>query len=165
MKAAVAVLVVLSATTSFAAKAEKSDKSDDEKTVAHATLDKLVAALNAGDANAFMSGFIEEGVVGDPFGRTGKGKADATKIIVENVNTLLQGTKSKATLEGARKLGHDAILIDASVEHENALMLNGSRGTGGTRWTLALVKKGKTWMVTDLRLYMFWPPPPPAPAK
>ena len=160
MKALVAVLVVLTVSTSFAAKPDKSDKSEDEKAVAQAMVDKLIAAMNANDATAFMSGWAEDGVLIDPFAARGNGKADAGKIIAGDLATLLQGTKSKATLERVRRLGNDAIFADADVIHENALLLNGSRGTVGTHWALAMAKKGKTWQVTDVRIYMFAPPPP-----
>ncbi len=123
------------------------------------TLKKFNAAFNTFDENAVASFWADDGTLITPIGEYGRGRSEIAKAYGKNCETILDGTTSKFTIVGARKIGSDCALLDLDHDLQNFRMPDGSTGSMKLHVVILAQKQGNSWQWVDVRPYAFMPPP------
>ncbi|MGC4114510.1 MAG: nuclear transport factor 2 family protein [Myxococcales bacterium] len=76
------------------------------------TLEKFTEAFNRYDTKEVSSFWADDGTLITPGGNFGRGRSGVEKVYREDVETILEGTTSKFTIIGTRKVGSDCLFLD-----------------------------------------------------
>ncbi len=152
-KLALAVGLVVSLSPALA-DAPKVDPSLEE------TRKKFNEAFNRFDPKEVASYWTEDGTLINPVGESGMGRDGVAKVYGKDAETILKGSTSTFTIQGARKLGADLAFLDLDHDIQGFKFLDGSSGPMKLHVVILAQKKGKSWKWLDARPYAFIKPPP-----
>jgi len=124
-----------------------------------ATLTKFNEAFNRLDAKEVASFWADDGTVINPIGNYGSGRSGVERVFREDAESALEGTTSRFTITGARKIGADCVLLDLDDEVQNAKLPDGSTGPMKLHVVVLAQRKGEGWQWLDVRPYGFLPRP------
>ena len=125
-----------------------------------AALRKFNDAFNRMDAKEVASFWAEDGTLLNPVGNFGRGRSGVERVFREDAERILEGTRSRFTITGVRKLAGDCLLLDAEHEVQDFKHPDGSRGTMTLHLVLLVQKKGDRWQWLDARPYGLLSRPP-----
>jgi uncharacterized protein (TIGR02246 family) len=125
-----------------------------------ATIGRFNEAFNRHNANEVGSFWAEDGTVINPIGNHGRGPNAVGRIFHDDMEGILQGTNSRFSVTGARKIGPDHVLLDLDHEVQNFKMPNGSTGTRKLHVVVLAQRRGEGWQFLDVRPYAFVEPTP-----
>jgi uncharacterized protein (TIGR02246 family) len=120
-----------------------------------ATLEKFTEAFNRFDTKEVSSFWADDGTLITPGGNFGRGRSGVEKVYREDVETILEGTTSKFTIIGARKIGSDCLFLDLDHAIQNFKKPDGSSGPYTLHLVILAQKKGDGWQWLDCRPYGF----------
>ncbi len=123
------------------------------------TLKRFTEAFNRADPNEVASFWADDGTLINPGGDFGRGRPGVAKVYGHDCETILDGTRSKFTIVGARKIGGDCAFLDLDHEIENFKMPDSSTGPVKIHLVILAQKKGNSWQWLDARPYAFMEPP------
>jgi uncharacterized protein (TIGR02246 family) len=123
------------------------------------TLRRFNEAFNRFDAKEVASFWTDDGTLYTPVGEYAKGRAGVATAYQHDVESILDGTTSKFTITGARKIGEDCALLDLDHELQNFTRPDGSTGSMKLHTVILAQKTGDGWKWLDARPYAFLPPP------
>jgi len=126
-----------------------------------ATLKKFNEAFNRLDAQEIAPFWADDGTVINPVGNYGQGRSGVERVFREDAERFLEGTTSRFTITGARKVGDDCVLLDLDDDVQNAKRPDGSTGPMKLHVVLLAQKKGEGWQWLDVRPYGFFQTPVP----
>ena len=124
-----------------------------------ATLKKFNEAFNRLDAKEVAPFWADDGTLINPVGHYGNGRSGVERVFREDAERFLEGTTSRFTITGARKVGDDCVLLDLDHDLQNAKRPDGSIGPMNLHVVLLAQKKGEGWQWLDVRPYAFLPTP------
>jgi uncharacterized protein (TIGR02246 family) len=123
-----------------------------------ATIGRFNEAFNRRNENEVASFWAEDGTVINPQGHIGRGPNGVAKVFHDDMQGILQGTTSKFSVTGARKVGPDHVLLDVDHEVQNFKMPGGTTGTGKLHVVILAQRRGDRWQFLDVRPYAFVEP-------
>jgi uncharacterized protein (TIGR02246 family) len=124
-----------------------------------ATLKRFNDAFNRLDAKEVASFWADDGTLINPVGNYGKGRSGVEKVFHEDAETVLEGTTSRFTITGARKVGGDCAFLDLDHEAQNFKMPDETTRTMKMHVVVLAQKKGEGWQWLDVRPYGFFERP------
>jgi len=119
---------------------------------------EFTEAFNRFDEKAVAACWAEDGTLISPIGHYGRGRVDIARVFGQDAKTLLEGSTSRFTLTGARRIGEDCALLDLDHEVQNARMPDGTTGSMKLHVVVLAQKKGERWQWLDVRPYAFLRP-------
>jgi uncharacterized protein (TIGR02246 family) len=117
-------------------------------------------AFNKFDTKAVASCWTEDGTLLTPSGEQGRGRSGVETAYRNDVQTILDGTKSRFTITSVRRLNQDLCFLDLDHELQNCRKPDGTRGTMQLHVCILAKKSGNAWQWLDARPYAFLPKPP-----
>jgi uncharacterized protein (TIGR02246 family) len=123
-----------------------------------ATIGRFTDAFNRRNANEVGSFWAEDGTVINPLGNHGRGPNGVAKVFHDDTQGILQGTTSKFSITGARKIGADHVLLDVDQDIQNFKMPNGTTRTMKLHVVILTQRRGERWQFLDVRPYAFVEP-------
>ncbi len=131
-----------------------------ELSLLEATVKEFNEAFNRFDAAAVASFWTEDGTLISPIGTFGEGRAGVERVYQSDAATILEGSRSHFTIQRARRVAADCVLMDLQHELENCRMPDGSRGTMTLHTVILARRSGDQWRWCDARPYRFAERPP-----
>ena len=122
-------------------------------------LKKFNAAFNRFDTNEVASFWADDGTLITPSGEYGQGRSGVARVYGKDAETILDGTTSRFTIVGARKVGGDCAFLDLEHDIQNFRMPDDSTGSVKLHLVILAQKKGNSWQWLDARPYAFMRPP------
>lgn len=123
---------------------------------------KFGAAFNRFDPREVAAFWEEDGTLIGPTGTWGVGRSGVEKVYATDVATILHGSTSTFTAENVRMLGADMALLDLSHVIEGATIPGRSSGTLKLHVVALARRKGREWMLVDVRPHAYMPQAPAA---
>lgn len=124
-----------------------------------ATLRKFNDAFNRFDAKGVASFWADDGTLINPVGNYGRGRSGVERVFHEDAETFLEGSTSRFTITGARKIGGDCAFLDLDHDVQNCKMPDGSTRDMKLHVVVLAQKKGEGWHFLDVRPYGFFERP------
>lgn len=124
------------------------------------SLRKFEEAFNRQDTQAVAACWTDDGTLITPTGEVGRGRSGVETAYRHDVETILEGTRSRFTITSARRIGQDTCFLDCEHVLQNCPMPDGTRGTMKLHVCMLAKKTGNTWQWLDARPYAFLPKPP-----
>ena len=122
-------------------------------------LRKFNDAFNRFDVQEVASFWADDGTLINPIGEYGTGRSGVAKVYGKDTETILDGTTSKFTIVGSRKIGGDCAFLDLDHDIQNFKMPDGSSGSVKLHLVVLAQRKGSSWQWLDARPYAFMRPP------
>ena len=155
-----AVLLLLFATSAFAADAKKAPMSTDEGVMKSA--EGFFDAWNKHDPKSMTAFWTEDATLINPMGRMAHGSADIEKLMMDEQSTMFKGSIAKVLeMKVTRSLGSNMAFCDGEMTVDGAQSPDGS-AMQQMKMHIAVImeKKGGRWLFADARPYAFMQPPP-----
>jgi len=116
--------------------------------------------FNRFDTKQVAACWTEDGTLITPTGEVGRGRSGVETAYRHDVDTILEGTKSRFSIASVRRLTPEVVFLDLDHELENVRMPDGSTGTMKLHVVILAKKSGDGWQWLDARPYAFLPRPP-----
>ena len=158
-----AVLLLMFATSAFAAETKKATVKPDEAIMK--TAEDFFGAWNKHDVKEMTSYWAEDATLINPMGRLAHGSSDITQLMTDEQTTIFKESTAKVVnLSVTRSLGSSMAFCDGEMTVDGAQGPDGS-AMQSMKFHLAMVmeKKSGKWLIAEARPYSFLLPPPEAP--
>ena len=158
-----AVLVLLFATSAFAAEPKKASPKPDEAVMK--TMQDFFDAWNKHDVKSMTACWADDATLINPMGRMAHGSADIEKLMTDEQTSMFKESTAKVVnLSVTRSLGSNMAFCDGE------MTVDGAQGPDGSamqqmkiHMAMVMEKKGGRWLIAEGRPYAFIAPPPEAP--
>jgi uncharacterized protein (TIGR02246 family) len=158
-----AVLLLMFATSAFAADVKKTPMKQDEGIMQ--TAQAFFDAWNKHDVPSMTSYWTEDATLINPMGRMAHGSSEIAKLMTDEQTTMFKESNAKVVdLSVTRSLGTGMAFCDGEMTVDGAKAADGS-AMQSMRFHMAMVmeKKGGKWLIAEARPYAFVQPAPEAP--
>jgi uncharacterized protein (TIGR02246 family) len=118
---------------------------------------KFTEAFNRFDAKAVAAFHAKDATLINPMGDVAHGPDGIARMFDEVAAKRWNGSTSRFTITGSRKLGPSTTWLDLDQEVQNVTMPDGTTGTMKVHVVWLAQKLGGTWKVLEARPYMFLP--------
>lgn len=125
------------------------------------TLERFNAAFNRFDAKEVASFWADDGTLLNPVGNYGEGRAAVERIFHQDAESILEGTTSTFTIQRARPVRADCVLLDLDHDVKGFRSQSGSTGPMKLHVVMLAQQKGDGWQWLDVRAFGFLQRPPP----
>jgi len=154
-----AVLLLMFATSAFAAEVKKMPVKQDEGIMQ--TAQAFFDAWNKHDVKAMTSYWAEDATLINPMGRMAHGSEDIAKLMTDEQTTMFKESTAKVLgLSVTRSLGANMAFCDGEMTVDGAMGPDGST-MQQMKMHMAMImeKKGGKWLFAEARPYAFVPAP------
>jgi len=158
-----AALVLMFATSAFAADTKKTSMKTDEAVMK--TMQDFFDAWNKHDVKSMASCWADDATLINPTGRMAHGSAEIAQLMTDEQTSIFKESTAKVVNLGVtRSLGSNMAFCDGE------MTVDGAQGPDGSampqmkiHMTMVMEKKGDKWLIAEGRPYAFMQPPPEAP--
>jgi uncharacterized protein (TIGR02246 family) len=158
-----AVLLLMFATSAFAADSKKTSVKPDEAVMK--TMQDFFDAWNKHDVKSMTSCWADDATLINPMGRMAHGSADIEKLMTDEQTTMFKGSTAKVVnMSVTRSLGSTMAFCDGEMTVDGALGPDGSAMQQmKIHMAMVMEKKDGKWLIAEGRPYAFIQPPADAP--
>jgi uncharacterized protein (TIGR02246 family) len=150
-----AALLLMVATSAFAADAKKASMKSDEAIMK--TAEAFFDAWNKHDSKTMATYWAEDATLINPSGRMAHGNSDIEKLLTDEQTTMFKGSTAKMVeMKVTRSLGSSMAFCDGEMTVDGATGPDGS-AMQQMKMHLAVImeKKGDRWLFAEARPYSF----------
>lgn len=158
-----AALLLLFATSAFAAEPKKAAMKPDEAVMK--TMQDFFDAWNKHDVKSMTSCWADDATLINPMGRMAHGSSEIAQLMTDEQTTVFKASTAKVVnMNVTRSLGSTMAFCDGEMTVDGAMGPDGSAMQQmKIHMAMVMEKKGGKWLIAEGRPYAFLPPPPEAP--
>jgi uncharacterized protein (TIGR02246 family) len=111
-------------------------------------------AWSAGDASALAALFSADAVVVNPLGKVARGRTDIQRVLGEFLRGPARGSRHSSMVTAVQFVTENVAVVDGEARLERA-RCEAPQPSVVHRFTDVLVKQGGTWLIAQVRGYVF----------